>query len=161
MNTGIKFSVDNKLNGSKIELKDILSFIQNGNFFLWALLWLDGRGRISERESIVEYKKEIRLSKNGVPISWKNLCLLANEAEEIYDIYIIASKNSENLHKYDNYCNENDLFKTCDFVIHLIDSSFWIIMSSDKSYIEKLIISIEGEVTSIIPDDFKNLQKIR
>lgn len=118
-----------------VGLNDLLKIIQNGELFNWSVLWLEASGDLGDDKSIVALEQYIDKSANGLYISWKDLNLLANQFYQIIDLCIIGCKNKSLLKRYED---SEKMYEACDFVIEMIDGSFWEIHSKNLIYIDKL-----------------------
>lgn len=74
-------------------------------------------------------------SENGLFVSWKELNEIANKIDQLLSIIIVASRDSKNLHRYED---DQEMYETCDIVIEMIDSYFWEVFSKDYEFIDRL-----------------------
>jgi len=105
-----------------IKLSNILAEISNRTQFYWSILFLDGMGVLGDGKSIVALANEIHNSKRGIFINWNEINPLLDKTEQLFSIILIGSKDESSLHRYENFQN---MYETCDFVIELINCSFW------------------------------------
>lgn len=130
---GIKISDGKEI--LEVKLNDILDQLPNGAQYYWSILFLDGMPYPNLAQSIVKYEDSIHKSKDGILIEWSDLLQLQNKYSQIYEATILGSANKSNLHHYDD---ENTMQDSCDFVINLIDCSFWEVYSKDQKLIDRL-----------------------
>jgi len=55
----------------KVTLKDMLSFIVDGDKYSWAILWLEAIGNL--KKPMVDFENEISESEKGLIIAWSSL----------------------------------------------------------------------------------------
>src|ERR1700733_15163017 len=118
-----------------VNLPDILIEINNGKKYFWSILYLYACADLGENKSISEFEKQINESENGLLIDWDELNSIGNKFYQIYDIIIIASKDTTFLHRYQN---DQEMYETCDIVIEMIDCGFWQVLSKDIDLINRL-----------------------
>ncbi len=128
--SGIRIN-DEKNGVVSAELKDYSA----GNSYYWSILFLEATGDLGEDRSMPLFEEEIKNNENGLILSWEELKSLANKFYQIIEITIIGCKDRSLLQRYKNY---EEIYERCDFIIEMIDSSFWEIRSKDRSLIERL-----------------------
>ncbi len=118
-----------------IKLSDILKEISERESFFWVILFLDGTPVQNQRKNLIEYMNQINKSSEGASIKWKELFLLSDQFDQMFETIILGCKNINLLHRYKN---EKQMYKSCDIVIELIDCAFWEIYTRDKNIIQKI-----------------------
>ena len=126
---------DSKDNVLSVKISDILEEIQNGIILNWCVLFLDGIPSPGKGNSVNAYKTKINTSKEGLQLKWNEICLIADDFFQIFEVVILGCKAQEFLHRYDN---DPEMYKSCDIVIELIDCAFWQIFSKDQDLIDRL-----------------------
>lgn len=116
-------------------LGDILREIYSGSLFYWRILFLEGSPSHGHGEFLINYKKDINHSENGITVSWDELKNLSGKFFQMYETIILGSSNMDLLHRYKE---EHEMYKTCDIVIELIDCAFWEVYAKDVKIIENL-----------------------
>ena len=134
MSKGIRIS-DKKNRIVSVELPEILNEINNGDQFVWSILYLQTTGDLGEGRSIPVFEKQIIEAKSGLVISWKELNELSQRFWDLMDIIIIGCKDRNLLRRYEN---DQKMYETCDIVIEMIDSGYWEVFSKDPSLIASL-----------------------
>lgn len=148
--TGIRIN-DLKENGVvSVRLPDILEEIQNGNLFYWSILYLEATGHLGEDLSIPVFEKQIYDSEKGLFITWEDLNVLSKKFYQIIDITIIGCKGKDLLKRYEN---DQEKYEICDFVIEMIDSSYWEVFSKDEVFINRLAKKFKA--IEFLPSDYK------
>ncbi|HEV8051907.1 MAG TPA: hypothetical protein VGP47_05385 [Parachlamydiaceae bacterium] len=128
----IEDKVNNVVN---VGLLDILKEIEKGYSFYWSILFLDFIGNLGENRPNPSFSYEINESKNGFRIGWMDLNSLSSNCEQIIDIIVLGCKDQEFLKRYED---DQEMYETCDFVIEMVDSTFWEVFSKDESLIKRL-----------------------
>jgi len=118
-----------------IVLSDILKEIYQGESYFWNILYLDGTLVHNQGKNLIKYMKKINESSEGIFINWKELFLLSEQFDQIFETIILGSKDINLLHRYKN---DNEMYESCDIVIELIDCYFWEVHAKDQIIIEKL-----------------------
>ena len=129
-------------------LKDILEEMHQGSSFKWRILFLDGTPKPGEGLFLIEYEKKMNESKNGLLLSLQELKNVSDRFFQMFETIVMGSYDVKFLHRYDD---ENDMYKTCDVVIELIDCAFWEVYTKDISLIERLKIRFK-EIELLDPD---------
>lgn len=132
---GIRIS-DTKNNVLDVKISDILKEILNGPDLNWCILFIDGTPAPDKEDIVHDHINKVNKSKDGFTTNWKDLCLIGNEFHQIYETTILASKNRNFLHRYNN---DEQMYQSCDIVIELIDCAFWQVFSKKSELIEKLV----------------------
>ncbi|HEV8051908.1 MAG TPA: hypothetical protein VGP47_05390 [Parachlamydiaceae bacterium] len=145
--------LDKKIGIGLAAFTEILIEIKNENSFFWSILYLDITGTLGQEWPNPTFE-EINDSKNGFPVDWKDLNLLANKIEQVIDITVLGCKNKNNLQRYEV---EQEMYETCDIVIQMVDSSYWEVFSNDAQLIDRLTEKFKQ--TQFLETDF--LEKMR
>lgn len=106
-----------------IELVDILFFIHNAKDIYWRIDWIEG---VSNNEfDMLTFESK---AKKGINLSYNGLLELSKDLIQIYELVLIGDKEEI----------ENSNKNVYDYVIELIDSSYWEVTSSNEVFIKKL-----------------------
>lgn len=132
--------LDSENNVVSVKLPDILQEIHNGATFHWSILFLDSMGDLCKEKSIPEFEKEISNSKIGLQLEWKELNVLSKKFYQIIDLTLIGCKDKQKLRRFTNTL---EMYKNCDIVIEIIDSSYWEVYSKDEQLINRLAEKFE------------------
>ena len=123
-----------------IDFPQILDVMKNGDLLYWSILYLEAIAKEGETESfpghsIREFEKLIMESENGFNIQWNEIKKLATNFHQVIDIILIGSERKEFLHRY---LNDKDMFRSCNTIIKMVDSSFWEIYSKNADFLFRL-----------------------
>jgi hypothetical protein len=121
--------------GSKIlsiELKDILESIADGDQYNWAILWLEFTGNIGR--SVPEFEAEINKAPNGLRVDWNGLISLSKKIDQTIDLLLVGAQDTLRLRRYEI---DEEMYGSCEYVIELIDSSYWIVHSKNASLLQR------------------------
>jgi hypothetical protein len=127
--------LDGEDNVLRVKLSDILEEISNENSICWSLLFLDGTPAPGHGKFLSEYENRINNSEHGLRTSWEDLKAITPKFFQMFEITILGCKNANLLRRYST---EEEMYKTCDIVIELIDCAFWEVHSKDQALIERL-----------------------
>lgn len=106
-----------------IELVEILFFIHNAKDIYWRIDWIEG---VSNNEfDMLAFELK---AKKGINLSYNELLELSKNLIQIYELVLIGDKEEI----------ENSNKNVYDYVIELIDSSYWEVTSSNEVFIKKL-----------------------
>ena len=106
-----------------IKLVDILCLVDNPKALIWRILWIEG---VSIKGfDMLAFEAEV---KKGLKVNYDELIDLNKKIVQIYDLVLVGDK--------ENIDDKNE--GNCDYIIELIDSSFWEVTSKNKEFIEKL-----------------------
>ncbi|MGE5196633.1 MAG: hypothetical protein ACM3JI_04825 [Anaerolineae bacterium] len=147
MTKGIRI-LDKKARIVTVELSDILEEINNGDQFEWSLFYLQATGDLGKGKSIPEFEQQIIGSEKGFFITWKELNNLSQKFWDLMDITVIGCKDKNLLRRYKN---DQEMYKTCDIVIEMIDSGYWEVFSKDEQLINRLAEKFK-EIKFLEPD---------
>jgi len=129
-----------------VKLFDILEMIDNGNALYWSIIDLEATGDLGEK-TWAELD-EIENLEKGLLISWKKLVSISKNFWDIWDLTLVASRNSN---FFQECKNQNDLCKSCDLKIVMFDSSYWEVFSKDSSLIDRLAKQFK-DIEILIPN---------
>ena len=145
---GIRIGDLNESGIISAKLSDILEEIPNGNLFHWSILFLDSMGNLGEGKSIPEFEKQIFDSEKGFFIDWNDLNILSKKFDEIVDITLMGCRDRNLLYRYSN---DTEMYRACDIVIKMVDSSYWEVFSKDEELINRLASKCK-EIEFLEPD---------
>lgn len=131
--TGIK--ILDKSDHISPTLADILEEVENGEMYNWVILTVDGvlnQGYDAQELGIDE---KINDSENGMRIAWDQLVLFSDVFYQMWEVIVLGSKNPDYL-RYKG--REKSIYTTCDFVLELVDCSYWEVFSKDSGFLERL-----------------------
>ncbi len=122
-----------------VELKHILDLLMpEGRQLSWAILDIEATGDLGEGEKILDFEKEIQQSPIGFPLSWDKLVSLSHAFFEIINTVIVGYKDPNYHPKLLPGHPVEELYKSCEIVIEMIDSSLWSIYAREEKIIQKL-----------------------
>jgi hypothetical protein len=116
-----------------LSFEDILNFINKPDLYKWKILWFEGVWKLND--SIIDFENKIKKSETGVEYKFRELIELSRNLEQLLEITLIGDSNKDNLKRF---TNDNDMYEKCQFVIELIDSSYWEFTSDDSITIDKV-----------------------
>lgn len=124
-----------------ITLRQILECIEKekANTFKWKILWFEGVANIGE--TIFQFEEKINKSQNGILYNFQELLNLSDNLSQLIEILIIGSREENKLIKY---AEEIDMYNSCEYVIELIDGSYWEFSSYETESISKIKFSLKG-----------------
>lgn len=134
MSSGIRIR-DKDNSFVSIELRDILSLIEKGGEFSWSILFLWATGDLGAGRSIPDFEEEVRLSKSGIHMDWPELVSLSEKFQQTIDIVAIGCGDEANLRRFET---DEEMYRECDLVIVMFDSSYWEIYSKDSDLIDRM-----------------------
>ena len=68
-------------------------------------------------------------------MNWKELKLFSERVHQEIDLRVIGSKDCACLRRYSS---DLELYNSCDIVIEMIDTAYWVIFSKDHDFINRL-----------------------
>jgi hypothetical protein len=116
-----------------ITLKDILKCVENPTKYYWKLLWIEGVGEIEG--SMLKFEEKINSSVEGVLFNYAELLKLSDSISQLIEIVVIGDKDLNKLIRYEN---DVEMYNNCEYVIELVDSSFWEFTSSDSHSLDNI-----------------------
>lgn len=121
-----------------VELKHILQLITPvGHQLSWAILDLYATGDLGEGKNILDLEEKIRQSPEGISTTWNELVSLSGAFFEIIDIVIAGYQDPNYRPQLSPDHRKEELYKSCEIVIELIDASLWSIYARDNELIQK------------------------
>jgi hypothetical protein len=122
-----------------VELKNVLECVVNGNQCEWSILWLEAIGNIGK--SIPEFEKEISNSEKGVLVTWESLLELSGKFDQVIELLLIGDKS---ISKLKRYSGNEEMYSNCEYVIELIDSSYWLVHSKNEEVLTQMKNNLLG-----------------
>ncbi len=116
-----------------ITLKDILKCVENPTNYCWKLLWIEGVGEIEG--SMLKFEEKINSSADGVLFDYAELLKLSDSIKQLLEIVVIGDRDLKKLIRYEN---DVEMYDNCEYVIELVDSSFWEFTSSDSASLDNI-----------------------
>ncbi|MFY0255938.1 hypothetical protein ACDQ55_18505 [Chitinophaga sp. 30R24] len=123
-----------------VQLSDILNCIENGDRFLWSLQWITAVGQPGDEE-VLSFEKSVNKSSNGLLYSWSELLDLSNRFYQIIELLVCGDQNEASLRRYEI---DEEMILSCNYVFELVDSSYWLVSSSDKDPILRMQRELPG-----------------
>lgn len=123
-----------RADGTRIQLADLLAKVPE-NGWVWSIIEFDGVGEIPSGESIVDFQKKLLEQPRGLLLKWSELLRFSGSIEYTIDCLIVAVSSSE---KLDIVKLLADNFLGCEVVLRAIDSTEWVLFSSDQVLLAKL-----------------------
>jgi hypothetical protein len=85
--------------------------------------------------NVLELEKAAYQSPTGVEIKWQTLTAMAGIFHQIIDIILIGCLEREQIRKFDD---DLEMYRSCEHVIELVDTSYSLVHSHDESFINCL-----------------------
>ena len=123
-----------------VQLSDILRCIEGGDDYLWSLLWITAVGEKGDL-SVLDFEKEVNRSAEGILYDWQSLNNLSGRFIQMIEMLVCGDKNKANLRRY---AVDEHMFLTCRYVIELVDSSYWIVSTSDEIATKNIQNELKG-----------------
>lgn len=125
----------------EVNLLDILNSLSLKENICWCIVWVEAFGKLRSR-SIIEFEQEV--NKSNVPklIDLAGLIELSKEKLQFINLVVVGDKNLQNIFTY--YKNQNNLEPIVQYRIELLDSSYWLIETSDDSFINNILENFEN-----------------
>ena len=133
MKTKLLLKGNNDENVLSLSFEDILNCINRPNLYHWKILWFEGVWKLND--SIIDFENKIKKSETGIEYKFIELIELSRNLEQLLEIILIGDTNKDNLKRF---TNDNDMYEKCQFVIELIDTSYWEFTSDDTITIGKV-----------------------
>ncbi len=134
MSSGIRIH-DKEHTYISTELKDVISLIAEDPKLNWSLLYLQAMGNLGPGLSIPVFEQKVVESPRGVSIDWAELVSLSERLYQISDITAIGCKDEADLRRFET---DEEMYRECDLVIVMFDSSYWEIYSKDSDLIDRM-----------------------
>jgi hypothetical protein len=90
---------------------------------------------------IVKFEEEINKSKRGKSISLDSILNLSSKIDQAIELLVIGDSNIENIRKYEG---DKLMYENCEYIIELVDASYWLVCSKDDSFIGNIFEKIQG-----------------
>lgn len=120
-------------------LSKVMKCINDGDEFFWSIMYFEGVGDLSEYGmNVVELETAARESSTGVEVDWETLAAMASKLQEIIDIILIGCRQREQIRRFDD---DLEMYRSCEYVIELFDSSYVLVHSFDECFIDCLATS--------------------
>ncbi|MDQ0966798.1 hypothetical protein QFZ20_002201 [Flavobacterium sp. W4I14] len=118
-----------------IKLNDILSLLDLKSNVKWGLLWIEAVGTFSLDESMLDFEDRINNSDKVFCFELDYLFELSDNLDQIINIIIVGDEDMSNMKRYKS---SEGMYANCEYVLELIDSSYWIIHSKDEIFLRKI-----------------------
>jgi hypothetical protein len=119
----------------KITLGEVLAAVPE-NRLGWRMLWLSAAGTDwLGRASIGELAEDVREDPMGIPLAWSELKSFASGLTDLHDVILAAAPPKLDLNVSEIRAED---YRSASIVIEGVDSSIWIIGSSDESILSGL-----------------------
>ncbi|WP_149526255.1 hypothetical protein [Sphingobacterium hotanense] len=129
----------------EVNLLDILNFLSLKENICWCLVWVEGFGNL-RNHSIIEFEQEVNKSNTPKLIDLAGLIELSKEKLQFINLLLIGDENVQNIQTcYENQINIEPIVQ---YRIELLDSSYWLIETSDESFIKNILenfVNVEFE----------------
>ncbi len=125
-----------------VRFEDILNcFEAKEHEIFWGLLWIYVTTVQEVDCDIVKFEEEINKSKRGKSISLDSILNLSSKIDQAIELLVIGDSNIENIRKYEG---DKLMYENCEYIIELVDSSYWLVCSKDDSFIGNIFEKIQG-----------------
>ncbi len=111
--------------GFIFNLKEMLSFVPD-NKWIWAVLEFYGVGIAPAGLAMPDFEERLRDLEKGWLFSWEELCLFANDIEQVFDCFIVAVDSVDKIRKP---IEVDEPPQNCFIALEAFDSHEWIIWS--------------------------------
>jgi hypothetical protein len=122
-------------NGSQIQLIDFLEKIED-NKWIWNFVEFDGIHNDCISKKMIDFSEKINKKSNGLICDWSELLEFSKTIEYTVDCLIVAVSSFEFLNINDFLMDE---FENCNVAIRAIDSTTWLLSSSNKDLINEFM----------------------
>lgn len=121
-----------------VDLSHILDLLsKEGPVCSWSILDLYSMGYKEENPRMLEIEQRISNIEEGIPVSWADLKSLAKSCKQIIDAVIVGYKDPAYRPRLSSEHTIKELYKECEIVLELIDSSMWCIYASNDGIIQR------------------------
>ncbi|MEE4674492.1 hypothetical protein V2K57_09595 [Pseudomonas alliivorans] len=120
----LKISAPPKL-GCIANLKDVTALVPE-NKWIWAVLEFYGVGIAPAGLAMPDFEERLRDLEKGWLFSWEELCLFANDIEQVFDCFIVAVDSVDKIRKP---IEVDEPPQNCFIALEAFDSHEWIIWS--------------------------------
>jgi hypothetical protein len=122
-----------------ITLEDVINQLSGYESYKWCILWVEG---VSRNINIIELEREINDSKQGKEIFGKDLLPLFKKFDQVLELLLIGDEDENKLKRYEEH---KEMKQECEFVIELVDSSYWEVTSKNVQFNDNLIKNLGAE----------------
>lgn len=136
-----------KINGDdsdilSVRLEDLLNcYDRNGDDIFWGLLWLDVVMRPATGYNVHKLEDEINNSDFGKEISLEKLLEFSSQISQAINILLVGDKDQKNIRKSQA---DELMYAKCEYVLELVDSSYWIVHSNNIAFLDNIFEKIPG-----------------
>lgn len=124
-----------------VSLKDVLAcFTDVTKSVNWRLYFVEAWGS-SNLPSIIDIERSVDASPNGIMVNFSQVQDIAESGFQIINLILIGSSDIDSLYIDNNYREMRDNYQ---YYIELFDSSFFIIYSHDRIFLDCLINNLGG-----------------
>lgn len=127
---------DNKNGIVSVSLEEILKTITDGDKFYWAILFSEVTPKAGRGEYTTNIERNADNASEGYILTWQALKDFAESIHQELDLRIIGALERSNIK---NYSSDEEIYNSCDILIEMFDSSFWVIFSKDYNLIDTLV----------------------
>lgn len=125
----------------EVNLLDILNSLSLKENICWCLVWVEAFGNL-RNHSIIEFEQEVNKLNTPKLIDLAGLIELSKEKLQFINLLLIGDENVQNiLTCYENQINIEPIVQ---YRIELLDSSYWLIETSDESFIKNILENFEN-----------------
>lgn len=138
---GIKINGDDE-DVLSVRLEDILNCFRNRRSeVFWGVLWIDVTIKSGVNCNVLEFEEGVNKSEHGKLFSLDKILNLSGKIDQATELLVIGDRNVENIKKYksDEMMREN-----CEYIIELVDSSFWLVHTNDDTFIQSIFQVLPG-----------------
>lgn len=138
---GIKINGDDE-DVLSVRLENILNCIQNRRSeVFWGVLWVYVTIKQGVNCNVLEFEEGVNKSEHGKLFSLDKILRLSGKIDQAIELLVIGDTNIENITKYksDELMREN-----CEYIIELVDSSFWLVYTKDDDFIQNIFQELPG-----------------
>lgn len=136
-----------KINGDdedvlSVRLEDILNCFQNRRSeVFWGILWVYLTIKQGVDCNVLEFEEGINKSEHGKLFTLDKILSLSGKIDQAIEFLLIGDGKVENIKKYksDELMREN-----CEYIIELVDSSFWLVYTMDDDFIQNIFQELPG-----------------
>ncbi|UQI28493.1 hypothetical protein M3M50_16065 [Pseudomonas bijieensis] len=123
-----------RVNRTRVQLADLLSKVPVNNW-VWSVIEFDGVGQMPFNDSVLEFQERLREQPRGLVLTWSEISSFAESIEYTIDCLVVAVSSVERLEA--NKLLADD-FQGCEIALRAIDSTEWIIFSSNQELLDEL-----------------------
>ena len=107
----------------------------DGSALHWSILELEATGDLGENKHLADVVNQVRTSKCGLQVSWKELVDLASHLHQVIWGFVIGSQDPEALERY---ASEAEVSKNCDIVIDVFDTTYCDVYARDQGLLDRI-----------------------